>query len=89
MITIVYSTHKDSEYNFNFRQHLLDTVGLTDVEILEYENYNQYSLTEIYNRGFNESKNDIVVFCHNDIFFNQKYYSLIISAIFCELSVFL
>jgi GT2 family glycosyltransferase len=74
MITIVYSTHKDLKYNTNFRQHLLDTVGLNDVEILEYENYNQYSLTEIYNKGLSESKNDIVIFCHNDVIFNQKYW---------------
>lgn len=74
MITIVFSTHKDSNYNNNFKQHLLDTVGLNDVEILEYENYNQYSLTEVYNKGLRESKHNIVVFCHNDILFNQKYW---------------
>lgn len=74
MITIVFSTHKDVNYNTKFKQHILETVGLTDVQILEYENHNQYSLTEVYNRGLNESKNDIVVFCHNDILFNQKYW---------------
>lgn len=74
MITIVFSTHKDVNYNTKFKQHLLDTIGLSDVEILEYENHNQYSLTEVYNRGLNDSKNDIVVFCHNDILFNQKYW---------------
>jgi GT2 family glycosyltransferase len=67
MITIVYSTHKDLEYNSNFQKHLLQSVGLRNVQILEYENHNQYSLSEIYNRGISESKYDIVVCCHNDI----------------------
>lgn len=67
MITIVYSTHKDSEYNHDFKQHLVKSVGIAGVQILEYENKNQYSLSEIYNKGIKESKFDIVVCLHNDI----------------------
>jgi len=67
MVTIIYSTHKDENYNNKFRQHLLQTVGLKDVQILEYVNHNQFSLSEIYNRGVSESNNNIVVCCHNDI----------------------
>jgi len=67
MITIIYSTHKDSEYNNKFRQHLLQTVGLKDIQILEYVNHNQFSLSELYNKGIDESIYDIVVCCHNDI----------------------
>jgi len=67
MITIVYSTHKDTEYNNKFRQHLLQSVDVKDVQILEYQNNNQYSLAEIYNSGITESIYDIVVCCHNDI----------------------
>ena len=67
MITIIYSTHKDQNYNNKFRQHLLQTVGLKDVQILEYVNHNQYSLSQVYNSGITESIYDIVVCCHNDI----------------------
>ena len=67
MITIIYSTHKGENYNTKFKQHLLDTVGLRDVQILEYVNHNQYSLSEIYNSGITESIYDVVVCCHNDI----------------------
>jgi GT2 family glycosyltransferase len=67
MITIVYSTHKDENYNNKFKQHLLQSVGLKDVQILEYTNHNQYSLSQVYNRGISESIYDIVVCCHNDI----------------------
>jgi hypothetical protein len=67
MITIVYSTHKDETYNNKFRQHLLQTVGLKNVQILEYVNHNQFSLTELYNRGIQESINNIIVCVHNDV----------------------
>ena len=67
MITIIYSTHKDSNYNNNFKSHLIKTIGVKDFQILEFENFNQYSLSELYNKGINESKNDIIVCLHNDI----------------------
>jgi GT2 family glycosyltransferase len=67
MITIVYSTHKDSNYNNKFKQHLLQSVGLKNVQILEYQNNNQYSLSQVYNSGITESIYNIVVCCHNDI----------------------
>jgi GT2 family glycosyltransferase len=67
MITIVYSTHKDSNYNKSFKDHLTKSIGIKNYEILEYENFNQYSLAEVYNRGIGESKYDIVVCMHNDV----------------------
>ena len=67
MITIIYSTYKDFEYNKKFKQHLEQTIGIEDYQILEYQNNNQYSLAEIYNLGITESKYNIVVCCHNDI----------------------
>ena len=67
MITIIYSTHKDKEYNDKFNDHLVLTSGLQWVEILPYVNHNEYSLSELYNKGIKESKYDIVVCCHNDI----------------------
>jgi GT2 family glycosyltransferase len=67
MITIIYSTHKDQEYNNKFKQHLLQNVGVKDIQILEYVNHNQYSLAQVYNSGITESIYDIVVCCHNDI----------------------
>ena len=67
MITIIYSTHKDKNYNNKFKEHLSQTVGLKDVQILEFENHNQYSLSQVYNIGITESIYDIVVCCHNDI----------------------
>jgi GT2 family glycosyltransferase len=67
MITIIYSTHRDENYNNKFKQHLLQSVGLNNVQILEYVNHNQFTLSELYNKGIGESEYDIVVCCHNDI----------------------
>lgn len=71
-ISIVISSHLSKDENKKFESHLLKTIGLNKPEILIYENFNEYSLTEIYNIGLHESKNDIVLFIHNDIFFNTQ-----------------
>lgn len=67
MITVVYSTHKSDEYNKEFKKHILDSAGIKNIQVLEYINKNQFSLSEIYNRGIKESEFDIVVCIHNDI----------------------
>jgi len=67
MITVIYSTHKDQEYNKNFKNKISKTIGVKDFQILEYVNMNQYSLAEVYNKGIKESIFDIIVCCHNDI----------------------
>lgn len=67
MITVIYSTHKDSNYNKEFKQHLINTIGVKNPQILEVENHNEYSLSYVYNVGINISENNIIVCCHNDI----------------------
>jgi GT2 family glycosyltransferase len=67
MITIIYSTHKSEDYNKNFKEHITKSVGVKDVQILEYVNHNEYSLSQLYNKGISESIYDIIVCCHNDI----------------------
>lgn len=67
MITIIYSTHKDEGYNSNFKSHLIKSVGLKNVQILEYVNHNEFPLSIVYNKGISEAKYDIIVCCHNDI----------------------
>lgn len=67
MITVIYSTHKNQEYNQNFKNHIEKTIGVKDYQILEYQNNNEFGLSEIYNKGIDESKHNIIVCCHNDI----------------------
>lgn len=63
-ISIVISTRK---LDPNYRDHVRKMFSHPKNEILIYENDNQFSLTEIYNRGLSESNNDIVVFMHDDL----------------------
>jgi GT2 family glycosyltransferase len=72
-LTVVISTKKIDE---SFKSHVITSSGIKDIEVLMYENPNGIALTEIYNRGLNESKNNIVVFCHDDIIFNKQKWGL-------------
>ena len=69
MVTVVCSSQHSLD---NFKQHVIKTSGLhKKIEFLGYENKGEFSLTEIYNRGLKEAKNDIVVFIHHDIEFDN------------------
>lgn len=69
MITIVYCTR---ETNPEHKAHLAKTCGLDKhLEIIEIVN-NGESLTSAYNRGLKQAKNDIVVFCHDDLSIETK-----------------
>ena len=69
MISVVCSSQYPLD---NFKQHIIKTSGLhKKIEFLGYENTGQFSLTEIYNRGLKDAKNDIVVFVHHDVEFDN------------------
>ena len=68
-LSIIFSTRKIDQY---YIELLKATSGLKDVEIIPVENSNGQSLTEIYNEGLVESKNDIVLFCHDDLKFDTR-----------------
>ena len=65
MISVVYSTRKE---NKEFQNYIKKTIGLKNFEIHEIVNDGKKSLTECYNQGLDNTKNKIVVFCHDDIF---------------------
>lgn len=67
-ISIICSSQNDFE---SFRKHVLYTCGLPkdNVEFLGYSNQGEFSLSEIYNKGLNDTKFDLVVFIHHDIKF--------------------
>lgn len=69
MLTVVYCT---KETKPEHKEHLIKTSGLhKHIEIIEIIN-NGESLTKSYNRGLKQAKNDIVVFCHDDITIETK-----------------
>lgn len=68
MLTIGYSTKKvDPE----FREYIEKSCGLKGVEVIPFENPGTHSLTEAYNIILEKSTNDIVVLCHDDIYFEK------------------
>lgn len=68
MISVVYSTRKP---NKEFQEYIKKTIGLKDFEIYEIVNNGQKSLTQCYNEGLDNTKNNIVVFCHDDILLKE------------------
>ena len=69
MITIGYSTR---EHNPKFIEYLKKSSGFKKVEVIEKINNGEKSLSEIYNEIISESKTDMVVLCHDDIFIYQN-----------------
>jgi glycosyltransferase involved in cell wall biosynthesis len=69
MITIGFSTRK---IDGAFVEMLKKTSGVSKPEVMPIENNGEYSLTEIYNKILNKSSNDIVILCHDDIYFDSK-----------------
>ena len=68
-LSIIFSTRKLDPY---YVELLKSTSGLKGVEIIPFENPNGVSLTELYNEGLVKSKNDLVLFCHDDLKFDTR-----------------
>jgi glycosyltransferase involved in cell wall biosynthesis len=71
MITIGYSTRQS---NTKFQNYLKETCGLKNVEVIEKVNNGEKSLSQVYNEIIEESTNDILVLCHDDIYFEKNYW---------------
>jgi len=69
MITIGFSTRKIDP---TFIEMLKKTSGVSKPEVIPFENNGEYSLTEAYNKILEQSSNDIVILCHDDIYFDSK-----------------
>lgn len=69
MITIGYCTKKiDPE----FRDYIEKSSGVHKVEVIPFENPGTHSLSEAYNIILEKASNDIVVLCHDDLYFEKK-----------------
>jgi glycosyltransferase involved in cell wall biosynthesis len=66
MITIAYSTRESKP---EFTEYLKKSSGFKKLEVIEKVNNGSKSLAQVYNEVLSESKTDIVVFCHDDIYF--------------------
>jgi len=64
VVTVVISTRKIDDV---YLKHVEKMFSHPKTEILIYENDGVNSLTEIYNIGLKDAKNDIIVFMHDDL----------------------
>ena len=69
MITIGYSTKK---INPEFKDYIEKSCGVHKVEVIPFENPGTHSLSEVYNILLEKSSNNIVILCHDDIYFEKK-----------------
>jgi glycosyltransferase involved in cell wall biosynthesis len=72
MITIGFSTKSPKP---DFINHIKETCGIDNVEIIQKINNGEKSLSVVYNEILNESSNNVVVLCHDDIIFEKKYWA--------------
>jgi hypothetical protein len=85
-LSVVFSSHKDNDYNQKFIEHLKQTAGV-EIHVECIVNMNQYSLTEAYNLAWKKLDElgrgkDIIVFCHNDITIKTKNWGKILVNLF-------
>jgi len=69
LITVGFSTRK---HNPEFIEYLKKSSGYKKIEVIEKINNGEKSLSEVYNEILNESQTDIVVLCHDDIYFDTS-----------------
>lgn len=69
MITIGYSTRTS---NPEFQEYLKKSCGHPKVQVIEKVNNGEKNLSQVYNEIINESNYEIVVLCHDDIYFDTN-----------------
>jgi len=69
MITIGYSTRKSDP---EFQEYLKKSCGFPKAQIIEKINNGEKNLSQTYNEIISESEYDIVVLCHDDIYFDTN-----------------
>jgi glycosyltransferase involved in cell wall biosynthesis len=76
MITVGYSTRESKP---EFIEYLKKSSGFKKLEVIEKVNNGEKSLSQVYNEILSEAKTDIVVLCHDDIYFdtNSWYHKLL------------
>jgi hypothetical protein len=70
-ITVAFSTRKKNE---KYVEHIKKTCGSSDIDLIVFENNGEKSLTKFYNEVLVNAKNDIIVFCHDDLIFETSHW---------------
>jgi hypothetical protein len=79
MITIGYSTRESKP---EFQEYLRKSAGHPKVQIIEKVNNGEKNLSQVYNEIISESNHDIIVLCHDDIYFDTNNWANKLSKVF-------
>ena len=79
MITVGYSTRESKP---EFIEYLKKSSGFKKLEVIEKVNNGDKSLSTVYNEILDESNNNLVVFCHDDIEFDTNNWGEKLSKLF-------
>ena len=73
-IVVIFSSHLSEEENQKFIKHINNTIGGVKHKVVCYPNFNQFSLSQIYNEAIKNhiEKDCIFLMCHNDITIKTK-----------------
>jgi len=69
MITIGYSTRESKP---EFQEYLKKSCGFPKAQIIEKVNNGEKNLSTVYNEIISESNNNIIILCHDDIYFDTS-----------------
>lgn len=69
MITVGYSTRKN---NPEFQNYLIKSSGYKKLTVIEKINNGEKSLSQVYNEILEECNTDILILCHDDIYFDTN-----------------
>jgi len=69
MLTIAYSTRESKP---EFIEYLKKSSGFKKIEVIEKVNKGDKSLAQVYNEVLSKATTDIIVFCHDDIYFDTN-----------------
>ena len=69
MITIGFSTRTPNQ---KYIDYLIKTSGIKNVEVIQKVNNGEKSQSQVYNEIIDESTNDIIIFCHDDLEFDTS-----------------
>ncbi|MCA5004115.1 glycosyltransferase [Sphingobacterium bovistauri] len=82
MISIILSSYNQLYFE-QFVKNVEVTIGV-EFEIIQIENHAKYSICEAYNIGAIKAKNEILIFCHEDMIFKTQQWGVKIIEYFKE-----
>lgn len=82
MISIIVSSYREEDF-LKLEASIKATLGIP-YELVKIENHNQFSLSEAYNRGAQNSRFDLLLFVHEDVTFDSQDWGGVLHGLFAK-----